>query len=258
MQEQKISIPVAIVLAGILIAGAVFLSKNAPEKTIPVNQDTLSKTSSIPVEPISKSDHILGNPNAPVVLVEYSDLECPFCKNFHKTMNKIMETYGKDGKVAWVYRHFPLDSIHPKARTEAVATECAEELGGKSKFWQFTDKIYAITPSNNGLDLSLLPVIAKEIGLDEGAFKTCLVSQKFDEKIENDFQSGKKIGVTGTPESVLILKSPITESKKTDILTQFLNIDPSLVSISDDMTKVMVSGALPYEVVKQVIDTILK
>ncbi len=78
-------------------------------------------------------DHIRGNPDAPVTLVEYSDFECPFCKRFHPTVKRIVDEYG--GRVRWVYRHFPLDEIHPvKARREAAAAECAAELGGNDAF----------------------------------------------------------------------------------------------------------------------------
>src|SRR5574343_1436136 len=107
------------------------------------------------------------------MFVEYSDTECPFCKQFHSTLRQMMDEYGKDGKVAWVYRHFPIDGLHPKARKEAEATECANELGGPSKFWEYTNMIYERTPGNDGLDPANLPKFAKEIGLDEKAFTEC-------------------------------------------------------------------------------------
>ena len=93
------------------------------------------------VEPVSDKDHLLGNPSAPVKIVEYSDLDCPFCKTFHATLQQIMEDYGKQGKVAWVYRHFPLAQLHPDAPRKAEATECATELGGQQAFWALTDQI---------------------------------------------------------------------------------------------------------------------
>ncbi|MCI0542492.1 thioredoxin domain-containing protein [bacterium] len=105
---------------------------------------------------VNPGEHILGNPNAEIFIIEYSDLECPFCKRFHETMKQAMEQYGKDGQVAWVYRHFPLDAIHNKARKEAEATECAGELGGNDMFWKYTNKLMEITPSNNQLDPKLL------------------------------------------------------------------------------------------------------
>ncbi|HEY4512581.1 MAG TPA: thioredoxin domain-containing protein [Candidatus Paceibacterota bacterium] len=105
---------------------------------------------------VTSADHIKGSLSASVKIVEYSDLECPFCKRFHTTMQEVMNTYNKDGKVAWVFRHFPLAQLHSKAPKEAEATECAAELGGNDGFWKFVDKINEITPSNNKLDQALI------------------------------------------------------------------------------------------------------
>ena len=135
MEDQQVEtknnmmIPGAIVIAGVLIAGAVIYS-NGGSPTTPTGAGAVQESGSTDkVRPISADDHILGNPNAPVKIVEYSDFECPFCKRFHDTMNQIMDEYGKSGDVAWVFRHFPLDQLHPvKARTEAVASECISEI----------------------------------------------------------------------------------------------------------------------------------
>lgn len=110
----------------------------------------------IDLELVTEKDYISGNPKAELVIVEYSDTECPFCKRFHETMTRVMNEYGKAGKVAWVYRHFPLDAIHSKSRHEAEAIECAGEIGGNDKFWVYLNKLMEITPSNNQLDQSLL------------------------------------------------------------------------------------------------------
>lgn len=105
------------------------------------------------VKPVTATDHILGDINAPVKVVLYSDLECPFCKSFHQTMQEIMKSsYGTDKQVAWVFRNFPLKQLHSKAPKEAEALECAAELGGNDAFWKFLDKINEVTPSNNKLD----------------------------------------------------------------------------------------------------------
>lgn len=98
----------------------------------------------------TKKEVVRGNPDAKITIIEYSDLECPFCKRFHVTMEQVLATYGNDVRV--VFRHFPLDSLHKKARTEANAVECAGEQG---KFWEFIDGIFAVTPSNDGLDITL-------------------------------------------------------------------------------------------------------
>lgn len=101
---------------------------------------------------VTAADHIKGSINAPVKIVEYSDLECPFCKMFHATLQEIISDPEYKDKVAWVYRHFPLTQLHSKAPKEAEATECAAEVGGNEGFWKFVDKINEITPANNKLD----------------------------------------------------------------------------------------------------------
>lgn len=104
---------------------------------------------SVPINPVTLDDHIIGDINAKIIIVEYSDFECPFCKVFHKTMHEVIKNSG--GEVAWVYRHFPIPGLHPKAFHEAEATECAWEQKGNDGFWKYADKIFDITPSNNGL-----------------------------------------------------------------------------------------------------------
>lgn len=147
-----------------------------------------------------KVDHIRGNKDAKITFVEYSDLECPFCKRFHPTMLQIMEKYGKD--VRWVYRHFPLDSLHSQARPEAIASECANEQG---KFWEFIDKIYEVTPGNDGIDLSKLADYAKEVGVKNiSKFQTCVDNKQFADRVERDSQSGAAAGVNGTPNTTIV------------------------------------------------------
>lgn len=225
---QKLSIPLAIVVAGALIAGALYFSggkSDAPTAQLP------GAVSAEGMRTVDTNDHILGNPKAELVIVEYSDTECPFCKQFHNTMKRIMDTYGKDGKVAWVYRHFPIDQLHPKARKQAEATECAAEQGGNEAFWAYTNMLYDITPSNNGLQDSQLPVIAKDVGLDVNAFNTCLSSGRFANKVEADYQDGLKAGARGTPYSLIIA--------------------------TKDGTKIPINGAQPYDSLKETIDLLL-
>ncbi len=187
------------------------------------------------VKPVDSEDHILGDPGAPVKLVEFSDFECPFCKRFHPTMKRLMNEYGKDGKVAWVYRHFPLDSLHSKARKEAQAAECANELGGNEAFWAYTDRLYDVAPSNDRLDLALLPRFAQEIGLDRAAFETCLEGDarggKYAAHIEADVQDAIASGGTGTPFSLVIAPNGTTYP---------------------------INGAQPYAALKSIIDLALK
>lgn len=186
------------------------------------------------VKPVDSGDHIRGNPKAQVRVIEYSDFECPFCKSFHPTLKQIMDEYGKDGNVAWVYRNFPLDALHSKARKEAQAAECANEIGGNNSFWAYADRLFEIAPSNNQLDLSLLPKVAEEVGLDRAKFSDCLKGDmrggKFADHIEADVQNATAAGGTGTPYTVVIAANGKTFP---------------------------INGAMPYAAVKQIIDLAL-
>lgn len=205
---QGYAIPFAIVIAGVAIACAIYFGNIKSTAIAPVVADgTLGAPS---VEPISSDDHILGNPNAKVVIVEYSDTECPFCKSFHPMMQRIMGEYGKGGQVAWVYRHFPL-SYHTNSPKEAEATECANKLGGNTKFWEYINKVFEITPGNNGLDAAELPKIASTVGLNTDAFNKCLSSGEMKAVVDADITSGTKAGVSGTPYPIIMVnKKPVT------------------------------------------------
>lgn len=193
----NLAIPASILIVGVLIAGAIYFGPGEPrdnrEPLAPLNTE---------VDPVTSADHIRGDINAPVKIIEYSDLECPFCKRFHFTMQEVVAKYGD--KVAWVYRHYPIDSLHEKARAEAVASECAASLGGEEAFWQFIDKVFAVTPGNDGLDAAELPKIAAELKLDVTKFNECLTSGQFDAKVEAGVQSAIKAGAQGTPYPIVL------------------------------------------------------
>ncbi|KKQ23423.1 MAG: Sodium/proton antiporter [Candidatus Wolfebacteria bacterium GW2011_GWC1_37_10] len=213
-ENKKIDyfLPASIIIAAVLISGAWVYSaglKNLPSKeVIGEKQQKAQILDAVDnVSEINNEDHIRGNPNALIKIIEFSDMECPFCKNFHQTMIKIISEYGSSGKVAWIYRHFPLEQLHSKAKTSAVASECAAELGGNNAFWNFLDKYFEITPSNDKFNLSELPKIAQNIGLNVQQFENCLSSGKYDEKIESQIQEAMDSGARGTPYSILIDKN---------------------------------------------------
>ena len=199
------------------------------QKAPPVAEDPSKQLENL--KPISADDHIRGNSDAPIKIVEFSDTECPLCKRFHETMKQVMNTYGDTGKVAWVYRHFPLDQLHSKARKEAEAIECAGAQGGNGAFWKYADRLYEITESNNRLDLTELPKIASFIGIDVSKFNECLVSGTYAKHVADDLANAVATGGRGTPWSIFI---------------------------APDGTKLPINGAQPYEAVAQLIETALK
>lgn len=225
---QSLAIPIAIVIAGLAIAAALYFGgkNNAPTQAAAGT----NQPAKISVDPVVATDHILGNPNAKIVIVEYSDTECPFCKTFHPTLARIMDEYGNDGKVAWVYRHFPLP-FHTKSPNEAQAVECANKLGGNTKFWEYLNRIFDITPANNQLDPVELTNTAKTLGLDLAGFNKCLSSGEMKSIVDNDLASGTRAGLQGTPYSILLVDKKVAGT---------------------------INGAQPYEAVKAQIDQLLK
>lgn len=226
-------VAVAIIVAGLIIAAAVMITSNGDPNG--ADDDSVVTTSEEgdleQVRAPSLEDHIQGSPDAPIVVIEYSDTECPFCGRLHSTMNELVQDY--EGQVAWVYRHLPLTQLHSKAVVEAHATECAAELGGNDGFWSYTNRLYEITPANNRLDLDELPNIAEFVGLDREAFNECMESERHLEKIETDFREAVKAAGAnlGTPFNVVI---------------------------SPDGTRLPVSGALAKESWEKMFDTLLK
>lgn len=216
-----------------------FTTDGTNEQAVKTAQNQQPNGQPSPTQPVPTNGEIVlpkftgdewykGGKNAKVTIVEYSDTECPFCKRFHETMNQVIAEYGD--KVKWVYRHAPLSSLHQKAQREAEATECAGELGGNDGFWNFTDKLFEITPSNDGLADSQLPQIAEEVGLNKAKFENCLNSGKYTAKVQEQLREAESAGLRGTPYSVVV---------------------------SGDQ-KIPISGAQPYASVKQLIDIALK
>ena len=242
-------LPASILIAALLISGSVVYTagKKSPENgfgnrpgdngNAVANNNGQGGGSVTNMQPITGDDYVRGNPKARVKIVEYSDLECPFCKTFHYTLKQVISNYGND--VAWVFRHAPLDQLHSKARKEAEALECAGDLGGNDKFWEYMDRLMELTPSNNGLDLAQLPQIAEYVGLNKSKFDSCLASGKFSKKVQSQLDNAVKSGFQGTPFSILVV---------------------------DDVPIAPISGALPFtetlpggqKNLKQILDEALK
>lgn len=198
--------------------GAAALVRNNPS----INQGNQPTAPTGPVDvKVSSSDHITGNPKAKVTMIVFSDYQCPFCGRFHPTLKQVIATYGD--KIRVVFKHFPLDSIHPNARPAANASECVAALGGNDAFWQYTDKLFE---KQTQLSDTLYTQLAKEVGVSESSFNSCYQAKKYASKVDADYQQGLAAGVQGTPAA-------------------FVN-------------GTLIPGAVPFEQVKSVIDAALK
>jgi protein-disulfide isomerase len=234
-KQNALAIPIAIVFGFGLVAVAIFFSgKGAPAQNV-VNNVPAAGTEQAeaeikgPVRPVDGNDHILGNPNAPIVIVEYSDFDCPFCKNFHETMNQVMKEYGATGKVAWVYRHFPLEQRHPSAPRIAAASECVAKLGGNDAFWKFSDLVFGERGTNEPTNITRLNEFAVSSGVSGTAFDSCLENGETKAQVDEDLADGINAGAQGTPYSLVLVGGQ----------------------------QGVINGAQPYKYVKSVLDTLI-
>lgn len=154
-----------------------------------------------PVKVSVDDDPFLGKKDAPLTVIDFSDYECPFCKrHFEQTFSQIKKDYIDTGKIKYVYRDLPLSFHDPMATTEAIAANCARDQGGDTSYFKYHDEIFKRTTSNgNGLNKDQLYTMAKDLGLNEGTFKSCLDSEKYKEEVQKDLADASAAGASGTP-----------------------------------------------------------
>lgn len=146
-------------------------------------------------------DPFKGNPNAQVIVVEFSDFQCPFCSRFYQqTLGEIQRDYIDTGKIKFVYRDLPLDNLHPNARPASIAAECADEQG---KFWEYHNVLFEKQSEWNRLPKAdfqtTLIQYASDLGLQTSSFESCLSSEKIADEVNKDTLDAAKYGATGTP-----------------------------------------------------------
>lgn len=228
--KPSIAIPAAIVIGFALIAAAIFFSGNKTVAPTAQTGTTPPVATKAEVRPVDKTDFVRGNPNAPIMVIEYSDYDCPFCKQFNDTMTQIMKDYGVTGKVGWVYRQFPIPQLHPNAPKISEAAYCVADQGGSEAFWKFSDLVFGEREVNEKTNMTRLPEYAEKSGVKRAAFTTCLDSGKFKATVDKSVAEAALAGAQGTPYSIVV--------------------------VGDQ--QVVINGAQPYAVVKQMIDNVVK
>lgn len=213
-------IPSAIVLAGIILGISTYTIRSK-EMTLPPEGDVSL------VRPVSEEDHIIGNPGAPVVIIEYADMDSAYSKDFQATLQQLMTEYAAQGSLAWVYRHLPLIDLHPESRRHAEAAECVASLGQADSFWRFIDAAHARAPGSQELSSRDYDFLVEGLGIRPEAFNECLSANTFAARVMADFENGLNAGAGGSPFSVVLIKghAPIT-----------------------------IDGAVPYDAMKRIVE----
>lgn len=178
-------------------------------------------------------DPLLGNPNAPITIIEYGDFQCPFCLRFHEqTLPELKTNYIETGKVNLVWKDFPIQNIHQNAIATSLAGECADDQG---VFWELHDKFFAEQGIWQSLptDIAIIDFkrYADELGMDVNSFNDCLDSEKYLQEVANDYDEGLNYGVSGTP-------------------AFFIG--------NENTGFILISGAQPYSVFESVIESLIE
>lgn len=197
---------------GMLVNKVQYLEKNntSGSSALVANNpasDTAQDPQAVPTEDLRPKkvsiddDPVLGDENAKVTIIDFSDYECPFCKRyFDETFAQIKKDYIDTGKVKYVYRDLPLSFHDPMATLEAVAANCARLQGDDVTYFSYHDEIFKRTKSNgNGLSKEDLSTIATDLALNVDAFNTCIADEKNKDEVKKDIVDAGKVGASGTP-----------------------------------------------------------
>lgn len=217
---RDLLIPFAILLAGLMVAIAIYVVR--VKHNVEVGTGTPEA-----VRAVMPSDHIIGNPGAPVTIIEYADIDSAYSKSFQLTMEQIMSEYADGGKVAWVYRHFPLTTAHDNAASHALASECAASLSVPTTFFRFIDAMQAAAPGENEYNPNGYPLLLSQFGIDRTAFEKCMVAGTFTKRVHDDYANALAAGATGSPFVILLVHG---------------------------QKPAPINGALPYAAIKKLID----
>lgn len=222
-------VPLAIIAGFTIVAVAIYFGGDKTNR-IPanvVNQATPSAAISLsPVAPISARDYVRGNPNASVVIIEYSDYECPFCKQYHTVLRQVIDEYGATGRVAWVYRQLPVPQLHPNAPKISEAALCVGKLGGNSAFWNFSDALFDSRGLQDVINITRVPDMAAASGVSQSEFNRCYESGEMRPAVEASMREAFEAGIRVTPYTVIMVGNDVDVLEGTvsyDVLKGIVN-----------------------------------
>ena len=185
----------SIIIAGVIIAAAIIFVRVSPA---PTDQAAAAGEKETSVPAPSAQDHVMGSIDAPIVLIEYSDFQCPYCQVIYPSLKRIVAE--SNGQVAWIMREYPLYQIHPQAIPAAYGAECIAEQQGNEGFWKFADAIFA---DQSKLSDGYYEALAQTLGADVQSFSECTQSKKYEQLIQDSIAQAQLSGGNGTPYTII-------------------------------------------------------
>ena len=208
------ALPIAILLAFGIIAGVIFFSNASQSVSAPQLQSQRATTGTTPsteviepVTPVTGSDFVRGNPEAPIQIITYLDYDCATCKNYYMSLTRLIQDFGMNGQIAWTMRHMPLTEVHPNAMLLANAAECVGSLAGNRAFWKFTDALYDERSFFESTDISRIPEYAVAAGVDEQSFTTCVQEERYHDYLLGTANEAFAAGAIGAPYTIFSTNS---------------------------------------------------
>lgn len=228
-KRLTLSTPVSVIIGSCIIALSIVAYGFIVRSATPSSPKTMFAGRAV-----DQADYIEGKSNSDVVVIEYSDPECPFCVQLHPVMKQLRTEY--ENRIAFVYRYFPLTQIHPHAFDESRAIACAGTIGGEKKFYEYIDVLFDYKTSNGTTQLTKTGKedFARNIGLESKAFNDCMNNPNIGDMINASLNDGVTAGVQGTPSTFILHKT----KKGYEVVS-------------------MVDGARPYSYLKAAVDEAL-
>lgn len=239
---QPLFVPLAILFGGVAVAAAIFFTRGSEEEFGVLPPDTSDREVEVSVD----DDPGIGDPNAPVTIIELVNYECPFCKSFfEQTFPQIKSVYIDTGKVRLVVRDLPLSFHEPAATKGAMAANCARDQKGDEGYFAYRAEIFARTAGGGaGMPEGDYAVAASKIGLDVTVFNSCLSTEKFKDEVAADVAAMEKLA-----------------QDYPDVFSQGIGTPTFFIGKSDrsgTITGRVIAGAQPFESFQRVIDALLE
>lgn len=250
MQENN-NLIIVLAGAGVLIAILlVFGIMGARSNPVSVN-DAHNNFDLEAVPTVSADDNTRGFANAAVKLIEYSDIECPFCQNYHEELLTLVEREPL-ANFSWTYRHFPLTQIHQDAYRYAVASECA---GNQNQFWPFLDTLTNQVGNDKRLSDEDLATLASQVNVNQNQFSSCIENNETADVVTSHSSQAFDAGATGTPFSVFEFSRELSAAELEQIENWFGN--GAALKLSNDRRRLAVGGAMGATQIREIVNLVV-